>query len=259
MATFKLKQGYKRCTRTQLISLIKKYQKELYKVANCPEGTKFSGGKTKIQYGRAIKAQMKVIAQYLRSTTLKEIDWKLKTLVKQRATQLGLPMSSTRVTSSAIKRLKAKRRQIAGVSKISKLITFTKSFKLSTFKNPKFKAKKVSGKVGRRVTSKRRTKSYGKSRYTRKTTGKKTTTKYKTEGKKLRKEISKLKTRNTFLRKQVSKFRKEVGKMQRHFSSLNRTRGGWKVVKGGNVRKEVSNIVRISNALTNAIEQRKAG
>lgn len=244
--TMKFKTGYTRCTRAQLISFIKKYKTELNRVANAPMWETF-GGKTHIQYASKIKKHLRTCANTLRSTVLADIDWKIKELRSQMASRLCVPVSSPKTVSPAVKRLTAKRRAITSCKTISGLVSQVRKFKVSSYKNPKF-----SGKV------------YGatKAAYAGSTTTGATSKKYRTETKKLRREIRSLKNKNGVLRRQVSKFRREVAKLQRHYTSLNRT-PSWKVVSGGatkNVGKEVSNIVRISNALTSALgQQRKAG
>ncbi len=245
--TMKFKTGYTRCTRAQLISCIKKYKTELTRVANAPMTESF-GGKTHIQYASKIKKHLRTAAKTLRANVLADIDWKINELRTQMASRLGVPVSSTSTITPAVKRLTAKRKAIVCCKTISGLVSQVRTFKVSSFKNPKYSAK-----------------AYAKTAwdYAKGTSGKGATSKkYRTETKKLRREIKSLKNKNGVLRRQVSKFRKEVAKLQRHYTTLNRT-PNWKVVSGGatkTVGKEVSNIVRISNALTSALgQQRKAG
>lgn len=254
-SSFKIKTNYKRCTRKQLASLIQQYQRRLYFVARAAEWQTF-GGKTRLQHGRVIKKHLKNVSKYLRSQILAEIDWKIRFLTAQMALRYGVPRTSKLATSAAIRRLKLKRRQIEKCVRISTLIMLARGLKLANFKNPK---------VSKRTVSKRRLKTHGR----RRTSGRRrprltkklgffAAAKYKFETNKLKREIKGLKDRNAFLRKQVVKFRQEAARMQKHYSTLNRTAPRWTVVKGGKFGKDVSNIVRISNALTNAIEQRKA-
>ena len=197
-----------------------------------------------------------MIIKVLRSKTFKAIDARVRTLKVQVAKRIGVAVKSTRATSTAIKRLIAKRRKIAGSKKLAAFVRHCSTLKLSSYKNPK-----STGSVGRNTT--RRTTSRGRTYSTTGTTGSRSvTTKYKNQTKTLKKEIQKLKQRNSFMKRQVAKFRKEVTQMQSHYGKLKSKTTPWRVVKSKKVTKDVSNIVRFSNALHNAFsgkQQRKAG
>lgn len=238
---------YQRYTCSQLSSLARKWQKQYNSVAKLPVWKKIKG-KTPAQQCTIIVKELRAIVKVLRSKTLKVIDTRVKTLKTQIARRIGVAVKSGRATSTAIKRLIVKRRKIVGCKKLAAFVRLCSTLKISSYKNGR-----TTTYVGKKT--KGRAKSY--------TTGTKsvTTTKYKNQTKTLKKEIQKLKQRNAFMKRQVAKFRKQVSQMQRHYGSL-KTNKPWRVVKSKKVTQDVSNIVRFSNALSNAFlgkQQRKAG
>lgn len=251
---------YQRYTTVQLGSYARKLMTKYASLAKTP-AWKTTAGKTPVQQRTWIVGQLKASTKVLRSKTLANIDDKLTTLKAQIANRLCLPVSSSKVTSSAIKRLIAKRRQISKVTSIPILVKACTGIKFSSFKNPKASST-------RRTTTARRTTS--KAKRTKKTKQSRTTTsasvtrkvaaKYKKQTNTLKREIQKLKARNSFMKSQVAKFRKEVTQLQRHYGTLNNVKPRGQVVNLRKVNQDVSNIVRFSNALSNAIQrQRKAG
>ncbi len=234
---------YQRWTHTQLASTARVWYKKYCTTAKKPVWST-SNGKTTVQQCATIASNLKTVCKFLRSKTVAAIDVKLKALKTQIANRMGIAVKSSKVTSSAIKRLTAKRMQINNCTKVAKLVTLCTGLKLSSFKNPS---------VGRRTTGYKSQKSWVG------TNTKSVTSKYKKQTKTLKKEIQKLKTRNSFMRSQVAKFRREVAQMQRHYGTLTNTTPKWKVIDSKKVGQEVSNIVRFSNALSNAIQKRKVG
>lgn len=218
---------YKRTPGKSLATLVKTWQKKLVSWTSTTKGT------TVAQRRRVIQQEIKKVAQYLRVKTVAKINARIKTLKTQVAKRLNVAVTSTKVTSSAIKRLTAKGRQISNCANPRRLVKLCKGFKVTSYKNPKAK-KKVS--------------------YTKKSTTKKTGN-FKKQTATLKKEIRVLKQRNTFMQQQVAKFRKDAAQMQRHYGTLSNKTPHLRVVE-----KEVSNIVRFSNALNAAVsKQRKAG
>lgn len=236
---------YTRCTPAKLCSLSCQWQKSI------------TTGKFTPAQKLIAKRELKNIATFLRTSTSKQINEKIKMLQTQMAKRYNVAVTSTKATSAAAKRLKLKLKQIKKTMNVLTLIKLCAAIKLATYKNPK-------GKKSGTTTTKTRTRNRVKSRTTksRTTTSSRTVTaKYKKQTKSLKKEITKLKQRNTFMKKLVAKFRKEVAQLQRHYGTLH-NKPRWKVVQGKNVGKEVSNIVSFSNALSNVFtkqQQRKVG
>lgn len=245
---------YYRYTPVQLVSMIKSKKSEYDRVAKYPSYKKVSG-KTPAQYCRKLEQEVHTIATALRNVTVASIKAKIKTLRTQLARAYGVKVSSSRTCSTAVRRLKAKLTKINSCRSITKLMTICKSLKLSSFKNPKVRA---TATTATRSTYKRRTTARRKTAARRKTTARtKTAASVSKQSTALKREISKLKQRNTFLRRQVARFRKEAATLQRHYGTLS-NKPSWKVVKSKNVGKQVSNIVRFSNALSHAFN-RKVG
>ncbi len=171
----------------------------------------------------AIKRELKWIAFYLRAATIQQINVKLKTLKTQMAKHYGVTVSSPKATSAAIKRLTLKLNQIQRCARVSALIKLCSDVKVSSYTNPKTNTTKTS------------------------------TAKYKNQAKSLKKELSKLKQRNAAMKKLVAKFRKEVDQLQRHYGTFHQQKP--RLVHSRHTKKvgqDVSNIVRFSNALSNA-------
>jgi len=230
-STYKAKK-YARYTGMQLASIARKWQKKIVSLAKkAPTWTSTKGSKIAKQR-RVIQQEIKRVAKFLRAKTISKIDARLKTLKTEVAKRLKVAINSSKVTSSAIKRLNAKRRQISNCATAKELVKLCKGFKVSSYKHPaRTKAKKTIKKSIKKTGS-----------YTKQTA-------------KLKKEISTLRQRNTYMQKQVAKFRKDAAQLQRHYGTLSPKAPNLKLVE-----KEVSNIVRFSNALNAAVsKQRKAG
>lgn len=231
---------YQRYTRVQLASLARKWQK------------KYATGMKSFTASERAAAlrELKWIVKALRAKTIEQIDVKLNALKTQMAKRFDVAINSSKCTSAAIKRLIAKRRQVWTCEKIATLITVCSAFKVSSYKNP-------VGSAGYKSVTRTKT--------TRTKTGmrkvsKSVAVKYKKQTSTLKKEVQKLKQRNAFMRIQVAKFRKEVALMQRHYGTLNKAPKKGTVVNLKKVNQDVTNIVRFSNALSNAVsKQRKAG
>lgn len=173
----------------------------------------------------AIKKELKLIALYLRTATIQQINAKIKTLKIQMAKRLGVTVSSPKATSAAIKRLTKQLEQIQYCARVLTLIKLCSDVKLSSYVNPK---------VTKRTT----------------------TSTYKRQTKAMQKEISKLKKRNAHMKTLVAKFRKEVAQLQRHYGTFHQQKP--RLVHSKHTKKvgqEVSNIVRFSNALSNALSK----
>ena len=236
----KTKRYARRTASSRLSSIARKWQRKFAALAK-----RTTGRTTMAQKRKAIKQEITKVAKYLRQKTLAKIDTRLSTLKTQIARRLKVAVNSSKVTSSAIKRLNAKRRQISNCKTAKKLVALCKNFKVSSYKNP---AKKSAGKKHSAVYKKR------------KTTKSKVSSGIKKQTATLKKEITSLKRRNSFMKKQVAKFRKEVAKLQAHYGTLNTKSPRWKVIESKKVHKEVSNIVNFATALNNAVkQQRKAG
>jgi hypothetical protein len=242
---------YQRWTSAQLASFAKKWQKKYVSLAKKTAKT-VTGGMTPTQQRTVIQRELKWVAKWLRSKTIAQIDAKLAVLKTQIAKRMCCAVTSSKVTSMAIKRLIAKRRQISNCTKIATLVTICSGIKWSSYKNA-VRAGYVTSKSKMTKKTKKVTKSV---------TTKYVAAKYKKQTSTLKKEIQKLKTRNSFMRSQVAKFRKEVTQLQRHYGTLTNKTPRGNVVSLKKVDQDVSNIVRFSNALGNALlkkQQRKAG
>lgn len=220
---------YKRYTPTELSTVARKWQKRV-RMASVTSTEK-----------TAIKRELKWIAFYLRAATIQQINAKLKTLKSQMAKYYGVKISSPKATSTAIKRLTLKLHKIQECTRVSALIKLCSGVKLSSYTNPK------AIKTVRKTT-----------RATRTSTTKASTAKYKRQAKSLKKEISKLKQRNAAMKKLVAKFRKEVDQLQRHYGTFHQQKP--RLVHSRHTKKvgqDVSNIVRFSNALSNAFTKQQ--
>ncbi len=227
---------YQRYTCAQLVPFIKKWQKKHASLAKTASW-KTTNGWTPKQQRAYIAAELKKAAIALRVVTLVQADLKLKALKYDIARQLGVTFNSSKVTSPAIKRLKSTRSQISKCVTVPGIVSKCSSFKVESFKNPTYVGFST-GTLGSSTMS----------------------AAYSKQTKTLKKEIQKLKQRNTFMKSQVAKFRREVAQMQRHYGTLSTQTPSWSVVNGKKVNQDVSNIVRFSNALNNAIlKQRKVG
>lgn len=252
---------YKRSTPAKLSTTARQWQKKFLMVSKTPSW-KITSGVSKIRQQIAIKRELKLIAFYLRAATIQQINDKLKVLKTQMAKRHGVTVSNPKATSSAIKRLTLKLNQIQSCAKVSALIKLCTAVKLASFKNPKVATRAVRRTVRKTIRKARRTNRVN-ARTARRTTRtlartarratRIITTKYKNQANALKKEISKLKLRNTSMKKLVAKFRKEVDQLQRHYGTFHHQKPRLVHSKHNKkVGQEVSNIVRFSNALSNA-------
>lgn len=253
---------YQRLSNAQLVTLIRKWQKRYVSLAKTPEWETTKGWTPK-QLRVVLSREIKRATLVLRVKTLLLLDGKLKELKKQLAKHHDCTINGAKVLKAAvIKRLVAKRRQIAKTTNPATLTTLSAGLKVSKYKNSTIVTRTISK---RKITAKKRTavkrSTVSKKRSSAKRVGKAAGVKYKKETKTLKKEIQKLKLRNSFMRLQVAKFRKEVAQMQRHYGTLkNNSAPKLRVIATKQVGQDVSNIVSFSNALSNAIlrQQRKA-
>jgi len=270
---------YKRSTPAQLKTLSRQWQKKFQVAAKTP-AWKTIGGVPSIRQQIAIKRELKLIAFYLRAATIQQINAKLKVMQTQMAKRYGVSTTHTKANSAAAKRLKVKLNQIQRCARVSALIKLCGGVKLASYKNPKTtttrrttrvagrttrRTARVAGRIARRTTRvagrvARRTTRVATRAVTRTTRA--VTAKYKSQAKALKKEISKLKLRNTTMKKLVAKFRKEVDQLQRHYGTFHHQKP--RLVHSKHTKKvgqDVSNIVRFSNALSNAFtkQQHRAG
>jgi hypothetical protein len=256
---------YRRLSDKQLVTLIRKWQKKFSSLAKAP-ASRLTQGWTPAQLRAGYARELKVVASVLRIKILKAIDAKIIELKRHEASK------------AVIKRLQAKRSQVSRAKSHITLATIVAALKLSSFKAPASrigarrtarkaarKIRRTARKIGRTVrrTSRktvrksRRTAAGRKSATKRSFFGKpkKTaiSTKYKKQTVSLKKEIKKLKQRNSFMRNQVAKFRKEVAQLERHYGVLSNKKPRLSLVSNKKVGQDVSNIVRFSNALGNAV------
>jgi hypothetical protein len=247
---------YQRYTTAQLCSIATQLQKTYSTVAKMPVWKKVKGTTT-TKYCAKIVRELRAVVKALRKNTVVSIDAKIKTLKTQVAKRIGVAVKSSRATSSAIKRLVAKRRKFINCKKLTTFVKLCSGLKLSSYKNPSYKGYSKTGSskgYTRKTTTARRKTTRG--------TTKSVTTKYKYQTKALKKEIQKLKQSNSFMKGQVVKFRKQVAKLRRTYGTTSTKRPQWKIVKSKRATQDVSNIVRLSNALSNAFlgkQHRKAG
>lgn len=250
--------NYKSYTPTKLIAAARKWQKKLEAFSKSTAKKKING-KTISAHKVAVQKEFKKIATYLNSATTKKISAKIKALKTQMAKHHKVKPTSRKATSPAVKSLTLKYKQFKkSGNNLFSLIKLHTGLKLNSFKNPIAKKKKVK-KTATRTVKKTAVKRTAKRRATTKSliTSKVTTTKSKTQAKVLKKEISNLKKRNVSLRKLVAKFRKEVEQLQRHYGA---SKPRLTLVHSKQVGQDVNNIVRFSNALSNAVtKQRKVG
>jgi len=253
---------YKRSTPAKLSTTARQWQKKFVMVSKMP-ASKTTGGVSKIRQQIAIKRELKLIAFYLRAATIQQINAKLKVLKTQMAKRYGVTVSSSKATSTAVKRLTLKLNQIQRSDRVSALIKLCAAVKLASFKNPKATTRTIRRTVRKTIRKARRTNRVNArttrratrtlARTVRRTT-RAITTKYKNQAKALKKEIGKLKLRNLSMKKLVAKFRKEVTQLQRHYGTFHHQKP--RLVHHSKhtkkVGQEVSNIVRFSNALSNA-------
>ncbi len=229
---------YTRYTPVQLCSTISKLQQNWVTVSQWPTWRKVQGV-TVAQYRTAIQREIKTVARVLRTKTVQQVTAKIKTLKTQIARRNGVRVSSPKATSSAIKRLTAKLRQIRKATKVSVVVKVCSTVHVSKYKNPKNRT--TTPRVATTPTTK-------------------VSTKYRRQAKTLKREIRSLKRRNSFMRRLVGKFRRQVSRMQSHYGTLRNKPRRLKVIQGSRVGQEVSNIVRFSNALGNALtKQRTVG
>lgn len=264
---------YKRSTPAQLNALARQWQKKFVAASKKPARKTAISALEMRRQQIAIKREIKLIAFYFRAATIQQINAKLKTLKAQMAKRYAVALSHPKATSAAIKRLTQKLNQIERSARVPALIKLCAGIKLATYKNPKAAARAVRRTVRKTIRKARRTNrvnarkarratrvSIRKARRTtrvlarvaRRTT-KAITAKYQSQAKSLKKEISKLKQRNASMKKLVAKFRKEVAQLQRHYGTFNHQKP--RLVHSKHTKKvgqEVSNIVRFSNALSNA-------
>ena len=213
-STFKTKPTttYKRYTVAQLASIVKKLQKQ------CVATSKTNS----TQQCTAMVREIKKVATIMRSKTVQQIKATIKTLKTQQAKRLGVKVSSPKSSSTTVKRLTSKLKQINACPRVSTLTTLCTSIKLSSYKNPVVRATKL--KATRKIKS-----STMQSR------------KHKRQTNILTKEIHKLTKRNSFMRRLVNKFRKKVAKLQRSYKAA-QAKPRWRVIHG----KGTSNVVRIN-------------
>lgn len=263
---------YKRSTPAQLKTLARQWQRK-FAMASKTSARKTTDRASVIRQQIAIKREIKLIAFYLRAATIQQINAKLKALKTQMAKRYGVTVNHTKANSVAAKRLALKLKQIQSSNRVPALIKLCAAIKLASFKNPKATKRAVRKAVRKGIRKARRTtrvKARTARRATRKAnrTARRTTrtlartarratraitAKYQSQAKALKKEISKLKLRNTSMKKLVAKFRKEVAQLQRHYGTFHHQKP--RLVHSRHTKKvgqEVSNIVRFSNALSNA-------
>jgi hypothetical protein len=263
---------YKRSTPAQLKTLARQWQRK-FAVASKPSARKTTDRAAVIRQQIAIKREIKLIAFYLRAATTQQINAKLKTLRSQMAKRNGVAIRHTKANSPAAKRLELKLKQIQNSNRVPDLIKLCAAIKLASFKNPRAAKRAVRRTVRKAVRKARRTTrvkartarraTRSANRTIRRTTRAATraitrttravTAKYKSQAKALKKEISKLKLRNASMKKLVAKFRKEVAQLQRHYGTFHHQKP--RLVHSKHTKKvgqEVSNIVKFSNALSNA-------
>lgn len=239
---------YKRYTPVQLASTIRQLQKKCISVSKMPTWKKI-GGKTVAQCCNAYASEAHKVANVLRAKTVQQINAKIRTLKSQMANRIGVKVSSPRASSPAVKRLKAKIRQINQCPRISTLCRICTGVKLSTFKNPA---------TGFRTRAKRRT--TRSVRYGRRTTARRarktpaTHAKYKRQTKTLRKQVTRLQRRNSFMKRLVNQFRRKVAQLQRSYKGT-RARPRWRVVQG----RGTSNVVRFRSTSWSKPAQRRVG
>lgn len=260
------KATYQRLTDKQLVTLIRKWQKKYAALAKKPAG-KLIQGWTPAQIRSAFARELKIVAAILRIKTLKKVDAKLTELKTQHAKHYGYAKNSPLATNATIKRLLAKRRQVLRANGHLPLATIVAALKIESFKNPTFKQRLVravrKAKAKRVVRKAKRTvkkairKAKSKHAFAKVAV---LTSMHKAKTKSLKKEIKKLQQRNAFMRAQVAKFRKEVAQMERHYGSLKSVgTPRLRLVSNKKVGQDVSNIVRFSNALSNAVKPRTFG
>jgi hypothetical protein len=263
---------YKRSTPAQLKTLARQWQRK-FAMASKASARKTTDRASVIRQQIAIKREIKLIAFYLRAATIQQINAKLKALKTQMAKRYGVTVNHTKANSVAAKRLTLKLKQIQSSNRVPALIKLCAAIKLASFKNPKATKRAVRKAVRKGIRKARRTTRVN-ARTARRTTRVKNrtarratrtiartvrrstravTAKYKNQANALKKEISKLKLRNASMKKLVAKFRKEVAQLQRHYGTFHHQKP--RLVHSKHTKKvgqEVSNIVRFSNALSNA-------
>jgi hypothetical protein len=240
------KTRYHRLTDKQLVSLIRKWQKNFASLAKTPEWKTVKGWTPK-QRRAAFRREFPVLAAVLRFKILQKIDQRIVDLKTQLARQYGVSVNSPIVTNAAIKRLLAKRKQILGTKNHLTLATTCAALKLASYKNPTIRVTKAKRKVAKISKGKKRNAFANKV----------IKAKFVKQTKTLKKEIKKLKQRNSLMRSQVAKFRREAAQMQRHYGTLNSTKPRLSLVSNKNVKQDVSNIIRLSNALRAVYKQPK--
>lgn len=235
--------SYKRYTPVQLASTIRQLQRQFVSVAKSRTG--FYGNQSVEVKCNAIAREIRKVAFVLRTKTIQLINEKSRMLKSQYAKKLGVRVSSPKASSTAVKRLKLKIRQIQKCKRVTPLINLCTGIKLSTFKNPIVRSTTKSRTTGR-TTSTRRTRS------TARRPSSKIVRAYKRQTNTLKKELHKLKKRNSFMRRLVNQFRRKVAKLQRSYRAAN-AKPRWNVVHG----KGTSNVVRFNRNTT--WKQRRAG
>lgn len=246
--------AYQRYEYKQLATIIRNWYKKYTKLAKTP-AWKTTKGWTPAQQRVAFKREIARATFVLRNKLLKEIDLKIKTLKTQAAKFYCVSVNSPKCNTATVRRLNAKRRQISSTANVPAFIKVVTALKLASYKHP---ASFNSTSYKKTTVSKKKKKT--------KNTGYRTAsvlslTKYRKQTKTLKKEIQKLKTRNSFMKSQVAKFRKEAAQLQRHYGSFNnQAPTKLRVITASQLNKDVSNIIRFSNALNNAVQkQRKVG
>ncbi len=250
--------NYTRYTYVKLCTIARQWQKQFATYSKMP-AWKTVSGKTVAQHRVNAARELKKIALVLRTKTVQQCNDKIKTLKSQMATRLAVKVSSSKTNTSAVKRLKAKISQIQSCTRVSTCIKLCTGIKFTSYKNPKVSSPRRGATATKRTSTRRKTakRAWGLSRT--RVTGRKSSSKYKRQALTLKKEIRQLRQRNSFMKRVVAKFRNEVSRMRRHYNTLNR-KPRLRVITNKNVGKQVSNIVRFSNALGNAFSrQRKAG
>ncbi|HSX20334.1 MAG TPA: hypothetical protein VLG38_04335 [Gammaproteobacteria bacterium] len=252
MSTFRIKSvnTYKRCTPVQLAGTIRQLQRQFITASKTPDW-KVVRGKSATQQCNAISREIRKVATILRSKTVQQINMKIRALKTQQAKNLGVRTSSPKASSTAVKRLKVKIRQINKCNRVSPLIKLCTGVKLSTFKNPVVRNK------SRRTTTATRRRTGTRSRRT--TRARKTTRRsgaahiYKRQARSLKKQVHQLKRRNSFMRRLVNQFRRKVATLKRSYRAAH-AKPRWKVYHG----KGTSNVVRFNRSTTYRQAQRRA-